>query len=323
MIAIVWTLCFLILAVILIVGASFICFRLAFGVPRHSENDALTLPRGKQYEKYRDESLTLIRAALALPYEDVWTMSHDGLRLYAKYYHTADNAPVQIMVHGYQSVPERDFCGGMQMAFDMGHNVLLIDQRAHGKSGGKCLTFGIKEQYDCLSWIQYILARFGSDTKILLSGISMGASTVLMAAGLQLPENVFGIVADCGYTSPKEIIKKVLKQRKYPVSIVYPAVRLGGILFGNFDIESGSCVTALKNCKTPVLLIHGEDDRFVPCEMSRENYKACSSEKYLLTVPEAGHGISYMVDKKLYVDTVSKFIRHLLRKTTSSNFIKG
>lgn len=149
----------------------------------------------------------MIRDTLSIPYEDVFITSFDGLRLHAKFYAASERkAPVQIMFHGYKSSAERDFCGGLREGIDGGFNVLLVDQRAHGESEGKYLTFGVNERFDCLSWASYAAERFGNDVKIYLYGISMGAATVLMASALPLPKSVSGIVADCGYTSPKDII---------------------------------------------------------------------------------------------------------------------
>ena len=233
----------------------------------------------------------------------------DGLRLHGRYYETAPGAPVQILFHGYRSNALRDFSGGLQLALESGCNALLVDQRAHGASGGKCLSFGVLERRDCLEWIEYVNERFGRDVPVVPVGVSMGAATVLMASGLELPENVVGIIADCGYTSPKEIICKVARDMKLPARLVYPLVRLGARLFGGFDPDECSAEDALRSAKVPVLLIHGEDDRFVPCEMSRANHAACRSEARLLTVPGAGHGLSYLIDNAGYRSAVLSFLR--------------
>lgn len=299
-----------VLIIAALIVAAHICYRLGFSVPRQTEADLFRFPDTEQYAPFHEEMTEMVNAALAIPYEDVWITSDDGLRLHGKCYTSTPDAPVQIMFHGYKSGAERDFCGGLQVAVRGGFNVLLVDQRAHGKSEGKCLTFGVKEHHDCLAWIDYAIERFGRDTKIFLYGMSMGAATVLMASGLELPGNVVGIVADCGYTSPEAIIKKVLREQHCPIFPVYYLTRLGGMLFGGFDLESASAVDALTRCKTPVLFIHGGDDRFVPCEMGRENYDRCAAgNKRLLIVPGAGHGISYMIDQRTYLDTLDAFIK--------------
>ena len=300
----------ILLLVVLIVAASYACYRLAFSVPKQNNESLFKMPRTEQYAPYAEATRQMIRSALAIPYEAVTITSYDGLALFGKYYPAAESAPWLIMLHGYRSGAERDFCGGLPFGIAAGFNVLLVDQRAHGKSEGSCLTLGIKERWDCLSWANYVTLRTGGTARIVLYGMSMGAATVLMAADLDLPENVVGIVADCGYSSPSAIVKQVLRKRHYPLFPTYALLRLGGRLFGGFDIEEASAAAAMENCDIPVLLIHGEDDRFVPCAMGRENFEHCrSSEKEILTVPGAGHGMSYMVDKEAYLSTVSAFLK--------------
>lgn len=115
--------------------------------------------------------------------------------------------------------------------------------------------------------------------------------------------------ADCGYTSPEAIIKKVMHERKYPASVLYPLTRLGAKLYGHFDLEETSAPEALKQSGIPVFFVHGDDDRFVPWEMSRENYQASSAViKRFLTITGAGHGISYIVDRKKYLTELFEFL---------------
>ena len=195
----------------------------------------------------------------------------------------------------------------------MGCNVLLVDERAHGKSGGRCLTLGIRERYDCRRWVDYVIGRAGPDAKIVLYGMSMGAATVLMAAGPELPKNVAGIVADCGYSAPSAILKSVIRSAHLPIFPVYALLRLGCRLFGGFDPEEASAAGAMARCDTPVLFLHGEDDRFVPCAMGRENYACCrAADKTLLTFPAAGHGMSYMADRERYLAAVTDFLGRVL-----------
>lgn len=107
----------------------------------------------------------------------------------------------------------------------------------------------------------------------------MGASTVLMVSDQALPPNVLGILADCGFSSAKDIIKKVIRQMGLPADIGYPFVKLGAKLFGHFDLEAHSAREAVKNATVPVIFFHGDGDDYVPCEMSRINHDACTSKK--------------------------------------------
>lgn len=295
---------------VLTLAAAYAAVRVGCYVPPRCDEDVFSMPDTEQYNVFRAQSEKMIRDTLSIPYEDVFITSFDGLRLHAKFYAASERkAPVQIMFHGYKSSAERDFCGGLREGIDGGFNVLLVDQRAHGESEGKYLTFGVNERFDCLSWASYAAERFGNDVKIYLYGISMGASTVLMASALPLPKSVSGIVADCGYTSPKAIICSVLRDHHVPAAPVYAVAKLGARLFCGFDLDSASAPDVLSRSHIPVLFIHGDDDRFVPCRMSRENFEASAAEhKKLLIVHNAGHGLSYMLDRPAYLSALHSFL---------------
>ena len=149
--------------------------------------------------------------------------------------------------------------------------------------------------------------HFGPDVKIILTGISMGASTVLMAASHPLPPNVIGVLADCGYTSAEAIIKAVIRKMHIPVNLLYPFIKLAAKLYGNFDLESESPIESVKKCTLPVIFFHGEADDFVPCYMSQENFDACISRKAFYTVPGAGHGLSFPANQESYIGQLAEF----------------
>ena len=292
---------------------AYYCYRRIFYAAPKKKNGPIKLPSGEQYEVNRDKMLSLIDEMRAIPFETVYIISFDGLNLAGRYYHVKDGAPVHIQFHGYKGWAYRDFCGGNKLARERGCNTLVVDQRAHGMSEGNTISMGINERFDCLSWINYICERFGRDVKIVISGVSMGATTVLMAAGLGLPENVIGIIADCPYSSPKEIIMKVCSDMKLPERLMYPFVRLGAKLYGHFDLEAADAAEAVCHAKVPILLIHGEDDRFVPCSMSQkifERFKEANPDGNMLleTFPGAGHGISFMEDEVRYGRIIDKAI---------------
>lgn len=297
--------------ILLILAVSFWAYKKTFFSPKKSRK-LLALPGGEQYEPYHDKMNSLLRELESIEGEEVSIISHDNKRLYAIYYHVKDGAPLQIEFHGYRGHHIRDFCGGNKAAREMGHNSLLIIQRAHDKSEGLTISFGVKERLDCLSWIKYANSRFGKDIPIFLVGVSMGAATVLMASELDLPENVVGIMADCPYSSPKAIIKKVCAQIGYPPALTFPFVRLGAILFGHFDPCSCSAENAVKNAKIPMLIFHGEDDRFVPVEMSKSIESNSQGRAKLYIFKNAGHGMSYMVNTELYNEITEKFVKNIL-----------
>lgn len=240
--------------------------------------------------------------------ETVQIRSHDGELLIGHWYACANPQRTVIAMHGWRSSWANDF--GIIADFWHEHdcNVLYAEQRGQGESGGAYMGFGLLERYDCLEWISYVNERCGTELPIYLGGVSMGATTVLMAAGLSLPANVKGIVADCGFTSPHEIWKHVAEKNlhlRYGMRASAASnLCKKKIMVGT---QSYSTVDAMKESTVPVLLIHGTDDRFVPIEMTYENYRSCNSPKYLLIVPGAGHGMSYYVDKDGYESAVMRF----------------
>lgn len=284
---------------------TYVLFYIVFQRNRHTMNDECVTPKKKQYDSYTE-------SILSMRYELVSTMSQDGLRLYGKYYHTEKGAPLTIFFHGYRSSSIRDGNGAFLLSKARGYNVLMVDQRAHGKSEGRVMTFGIKERFDCLQWIFYAREWFGKNTPILLMGLSMGAATVLMAAGEELPENVRCVIADCPFSSPKEIIQTVMRKRGYPVGIFYPMTRFAAAAFGGFGLEETAVVEAVKKSQVPILVIHGEDDHFVPCDMGKACFEACVSEKQLFTVKGAGHGQCFCVDEQGYGETVNNFLNKVM-----------
>lgn len=298
------------LAVLLLVLlTAFICFYMAFFVPHHAPVaiDDYTIPKGEIYEPYRESMVKWMKEVRAMPHEDFYITSHDGLKLHGRYYEYAPGAPIELMVHGYRGTGDRDLCGGVQRCFKLGRSALVIDQRTTGESEGKVITFGIREHLDCRAWAAFMADHFGPDAKIILTGISMGASTVIMAAGAPLPPQVKGVLADCGFSAAKDIICKVIRQLKLPAKLLYPFVRLGAMVFGGFDPERYSAREAAKTATVPIIFFHGETDDFVPYEMSKENFDACTSRKMLVTTPDAGHGLCYPVDPKGYLQALRDF----------------
>ena len=214
---------------------SFICFLITFYAAPEKPKEEFEIPPGAIYEPYRDIMVNWMKEARTLNPKEVSIKSFDGLTLYGKYYKYSEDAPIELMFHGYRGNAERDLCGGVQRCFALGRSCLIVDQRTAGKSGGRVITFGIKESRDCLSWVDYIIEKINPNAKIIKTGLSMGAATVTIAAGESLPKNVIAALADCGYSSAKAIIKKVIKDLKMPPYLMYPFIKLGARIFGGFD----------------------------------------------------------------------------------------
>ena len=301
----------------LVLVSSYYAYRVAFYVSPHNQQDIYELPRGESFQEKHNILRNCIQKLDALPYEAVTITSVDGKKLFGRYYHVADGAPVQIQFHGYRGCAVRDFCGCTTFARKMGHNVLVVDQRCHGQSEGRTITFGIRERYDCQSWANYAYQRFGKEIPLILAGVSMGATTVLMASALELPDTVCAVVADCPYSTPKAIISKVAGEMGLPEKPAAAMCCLGALLYGHFRVTGCSALDSVKATKLPVLLIHGEADQLVPCDMSRDIYEACASDKELQTFPGATHGMSYLEDPQRYEATVRSFLERCVRAKTA------
>ncbi len=299
--------------VALVLSASYICFRLAFYVKREEgkrSEDEVIIPEGEIYEEIREDIEKWIYAMRALPQKDVEITSFDGLKLRGKYFEQQKGAPVEILMHGYRGDSERDLSGGIFRCFALGRNALLVDHRASGRSEGNIITFGINESRDCADWVRYIIENIDPDAKIFIGGVSMGASTAQIATARDLPENVVGVLSDCGYSSAKRIIKKVIREMRLPPDICYPFVKLGAKIYGHFDLEEISPEEAMAQCRLPVIFIHGDADDFVPYEMSEESYNACASQhKHLLKIEGAGHGLAFPKAQELYIKEVGEFYK--------------
>ena len=289
--------------------ALLVCFRMAYYSPTRKPRgpEEYPLPEGDIYLPFRDIMVGWMKEMRAMSSEAVSITSHDGLTLRGKYFECTPGAPVELLIHGYRGEAERDMCGGIQRCFALGHNALIVDQRGSGFSDGHVISFGVNEHRDCLAWVAFMVEHFGPDVKIILTGISMGAATVLLAAGQPLPPQVKGVLADCGYSSAPEIIQKTIREMKLPCAIAYPFVRFAGRLFGGFDIEDAIPMQAVRHATVPIILIHGEADTFVPCAMSREVSARCVSPARLVTVPEAGHGLAFPQNQAQYLQVLREF----------------
>ena len=282
------------------------CYALAFR--RHENEKTLTVFDEKRYGRFAPAMRAGQGYYRGLAFEEAEIASFDGLRLHARVCGAEAGKPLLLLLHGWRSSAARDFGCVLEFYRAQGFGLILVDQRAHGKSGGKTISFGVHERRDCLAWARWADERY-HPSAMYLDGISMGAATVLMASEFDLPASVRGIIADCGYTSPRDILKKVIRQCHLPVAPIYFLVRLGARVFGRFDPEAASAARALEQCRVPVLFIHGEADGFVPCDMSRENYARCAAPKALVTVPGADHGFSYLVDREGVEAALRRFFR--------------
>ena len=292
-----------------LLAASVFFFRFSIRRYRVEGTDEQYEDEGSIWKPYRERMEEAQRFIKSHTTQKVDIVSFDGLRLTALYL-PAKGQPKGVIVafHGYRSLATIDFALEVEFFHQLGYHVLLPYQRSHGLSQGKYITYGVKERFDCRDWAKYAAQRWG-ERPLFLMGISMGSATVMMASDLDLPKSTRGIVADCGFTSPWEIMAHVAKRdfRLPPFPLLYLLDVIARLRAG-FSLKGADSRQALSRTSLPVLFLHGEDDDFVPVSMTRENYQACRGEKFQRLVPGAAHAQSFAVDTQGCQQVIQEFL---------------
>lgn len=221
-----------------------------------------------------------------------------------------------VCIHGYTSEPKR--MGSYALHHhNRGYNILLPVLRGHNISDHKHITMGWLDRLDMLDWIDYLNTVY-DDISILLHGVSMGAATVMMTTGEDLPDNVKCCIADCGFSSVWDEFRHELKEEfkmPAPGAILAPTAIVSKAVNGYTFMEASS-INQLKKSKTPTLFIHGEKDNFVPYRMMDLNYNAAACEKEKLSIPDAEHANSHLVHPEIYWPKTFEFIDKYMEPVT-------
>lgn len=204
----------------------------------------------------------------------------------------------------------------LNMFYKQGFNILIIDQRRHGKSQGKYSSYGYFERYDLNMWINYLIENFGNDIIIGLHGESMGGGTVMET--IPLNNHIAFIIEDCGYSNFYELMKYQIHY-KYPKILYYPLCT--SLFIANeiikvkvkFSFKDVNPLKIISNTNIPIMFIHGKEDDFVPTYMCEKLYNAKQfGYKEILLVDRAGHAKSFEQNKSLYESRVTSFINKVL-----------
>lgn len=247
------------------------------------------------------------------PHETWEIKSHDGLTLRATYIpnpHAPDSKRVFLGIHSYYRNGLDEYAPYADYYFSKGFSLLLPDNRAHGASDGHVMGFGWGDRRDIVFWEKEVVKRLGEDIEILMHGISMGSAAVVCASGeADLPKQVVGMVADCGYTSA--LAEYACQARAMAHVPPYPVLWFLSIvckLRAGWFLSENSPIKQIAKTHIHVLLIHGTADTFVPTRFANEFYEACPSDKELLLVPEATHAISHLVQPEMVESAISRLI---------------
>lgn len=283
----------------------------------NAKTERTTKMSGTDWEQYFPMMEERKEYVMAQTHRDVSITSFDGLKLHATYFpapeeNRTDNKIV-ICFHGYTGEGFSNHVAIADYFLKNGYAMLLPDARAHGESEGEYIGFGCPDRKDALGWIEWAIQECGSDVKIMLHGTSMGGATVLMASGLELPENVKGIVSDCGFTSPKEVFTHVLNNMYHLPA--FPAIQGADLInkkFAGYGMDECNAKREVQKATVPILFIHGSADTFVPTSMCHEIYDNCRSPKHMLIVEGASHAESYYKDTEAYEKALTEFAAEIM-----------
>lgn len=325
-----WMIICIIVAVILLgwIGIGYVGFKTAICRGHELDINDREALKGTAWDQYYDEIQEGIVWISQQEAEDIYIQSEDGLKLHARLMDQSGAKGTVLMFHGYRTHPEVDFSASSHVYYECGNRIVHIDQRAAGESEGKYIGFGVLESRDCCLWAQYIANRFGTDQKIILAGLSMGAFTVLMATAhhedrrvrincspeepmevsMTLPKNVTGIVADSAFSSPYDIIKKRIRTTYHCNGrLLTIAIGIWSRMLAHYSLKELSVPDVMKHNTIPVLLVHGTEDSNVPVEMTVKIAENCQAPKQVLLVKGAEHGTGYLVDNEAYKKALQEF----------------
>lgn len=264
-----------------------------------------------KWEEYKKIITPTKEWLLSQPLEHITIKSRDGLTLHGDFF-AAEQPTNKLAIcgHGYTSCGNKDCACISVYLHKLGYNCLIVDHRAHGKSEGDYVGFGILDRYDMKAWVDCMDERFDGKADIILYGISLGATIALMTAGFpRLSPSVKAVIADCGFTSPYDVFSHILR-RDYHLP-AFPIMNMNDALCrskAGYGFNDYSTLDAVRSTNIPILFIHGREDDFVPLWMSEKNYAECRSAKDILIVDNAAHGASYYENKDVYEAKVKEFL---------------
>ncbi len=242
--------------------------------------------------------------------KEISLISDDNLSLQATEFINNNSHKFAILVHGYTQ-DKKDVFDLASHYYENGYTVITPDLRAHGQSDGKYIGMGWLDKNDILKWISFVI-KDDSEAQIVLHGVSMGAATVMMTSGENLPQNVCAIIEDCGYTDVSAVFSSELYKRfKLPSFPIINCASLVSKIRAGYDFSEASCINQVKKSTTPILFIHGTDDNFIPVDMCHQVYDAATCKKEKLIITGAGHTQCRFVEPDTYYSTVFNFINNV------------
>lgn len=293
--------------VILFLLLEYYIFKRVFYSPQKGQNSEYNLVREINIDDVKERATKLVNELLKIPAEDLYTTSYDKLKLHAYFYRCESSDEYVVFFHGFRRTARRSYAGRAMDMMAAHKNVILVDQRAHGLSEGHHLTFGKKEQYDVVSWVNYIKKTFGENVKITILGVSMGGTAVLGASD-KIDERV-KIIADAPYISVKDVVYKTIAKLKFNPKVLFPLVEIACILYCHTSLEC-DVSRNIEKSKNKILIIHGSEDTIVNYKTTEEIYLKNKDHVQYELFEGVGHGLAYLKDTEKYQKVMSDFINN-------------
>lgn len=241
---------------------------------------------------------------------DISILSRDELKLHGKIVYAMENSRLYVLcISGYMQEARNEINRIAQYYLSKGVNVIITDQRAFGKSSGEYITFGNLESRDHMEWLNNLKELLPADARIILHGVSMGAATTLMMCRNELPKNVKGVVVQGAYSHLNRQLIYTFEKRKMPAKIIYFLYKMACFNKSIYDPERTNPIDGAENINIPVVFVHGSEDEYIPCDMSKEMFEICPSINKKLIIVEGAAGQCFKMSKE-YRDT----IKHLINK---------
>lgn len=259
--------------------------------PRDYDQNPQRLDDGN-YAPWKDQILRDMAWMRRKSSREVSVRAPDGTILKGDWYDGGGDRTV-ILAHGFGSTALNNFSTIAKAFLENGWNALLLCQRAHGKSGGRATTLGMREGQDLACWALW--AEKNTPTrKAVLYGISMGGASVARAAGEKLPKSVGALVIDCGFYLPyRQMLDSRQGGKNLLWQVIMPLIRLYVLVFLRLDLKRDAR-EFLRRSPVPVYFLHGEKDKTVPAAGAREAYAACGSRKEISIVAGAPHTLAFL-----------------------------
>lgn len=242
-------------------------------------------------------------------FETVEMTSFDGLKLQGYYLQAKEPSnKTVIFAHGYLGHAFDMGLFGEYYYENLGYNIFMPDLRGHGNSEGDYIGFGWHDRLDLIGWMNLLIEK-NPDTEIVMHGLSMGAATVVMASGEELPANVKAIIADSPYTSVYDLFAYQMERMFHlPDKPILPSTSLVTVLKAGYSLTEASALDQVKKASVPILYISGEEDTFVPTDMAKRLDENTKSESEIITFPSANHGESIVLHRDEYLQAITRFI---------------